>query len=178
MRCALSFLQAVHNTEYFLRRGGLLCLSYKEHARVTVGRCTSPVTDKPKFLFSQQFFSEAFFLRKSSETIAPPLFQIQAPHCLSWLVGETTNCPVLIRGAVIRLWKMTDKREHLAAITSLEHDKCVEERCRAGRNWTRAFLWIPTQKNIFWVYPLIWLFQWFRFARQVSNPLLWTDNGH
>ena len=171
MRCALSFLQAVHNTEYFLRRGGLLCLSYKEHAWVTVARCTGPVTDKPKFLFSPQFFYGCFFLGK----YCPPFFQIQAPHCLSWLVGETTNCPVLIRGAVIRLWKMTDKREHLAAITSLEHDKCVEERCRRGRNWTRAVLRIPTQKNIFWVYPLIWLFQCFRFARQGSNPLLWAD---
>lgn len=72
MRCALSLLQAVHNTEYFLRRAGLLCLSYKEHAWVTVARCTSPVTDKPKFLFSQQFFSEAFFLGNSWESIVPP----------------------------------------------------------------------------------------------------------
>ena len=174
MRCALSFLQAVHNTEYFLRRGGLLCLSYKEHAWVTVARCTGPVTDKPKFLFSQQFFSEAFFLGNSWESIAPP-FPNTSPTLFELVGGETTNCPVLIRGAVIRLWKMTDKREHLAAITSLEHDKCAKERCRTGRNWTRAFLWIPTQKNIFWVYPLIWLFQWFRFARQGSNPLLWAD---
>ena len=84
LRCALSFLQAVHNTEYFLRRGGLLCLSYKEHAWVTVARCTGPVTDKPKFLFSQQIFYGCFFLGK----YCPPFFQIQAPHCLSWLVGK------------------------------------------------------------------------------------------
>ena len=30
------------------------------------------MTDKPKFLFSQHFFSEAFFLRNSWESIVPP----------------------------------------------------------------------------------------------------------
>ena len=130
-----------------------------------------------KIANGENFFRILFSWGRAGKVVST-LFPNTSPTLFELVGGETTNCPVLIRGAVIRLWKMTDKREHLAAITSPEHDKCVEERCRRGRNWTRAVLRIPTQKNIFWVYPLIWLFQWFRFARQVSNPLLWTDNGH
>ena len=86
MRCALSFLQAVHNTEYFLRRGGLLCLSYKEHAWVTVALVHQPCDGQTEVSFLSAIFFGSFFLEEELGNYCPPPFPNTSPTLFE-LVG-------------------------------------------------------------------------------------------